>query len=311
MRYSTRILVFTVLTLALAACEQSPTRPDVRPSLSSAGEGTVVTNEAELAAALAAAKAGDVIVIEGMIEVTSEIEVSVGGITLKGKDSGSGLFTAFGSGLVGSLIWVSAHNVTVEKLMLDAEFAGRDGALTASGRGMTFKENDVVCSQGGCVLFSSAPMSTITDNHFRSVSSEQWTGVHVQLSDGTQVAGNTVVAEETTPPSNFGAIRVAASSRVVVTDNTVMGPWFHGLAIHALDKSVIEDNEISGAQSVGIRLTASTADNLVKDNRISAIHVAGLSCRDLSTGGGTAGTANEWVDNKTEAPSSPAGICGG
>ena len=90
------------IIVLVTACRE-PTAETARPGnpLFSLGSVTscpnpsiVVTNEADLLAALAGASAGDVIGLDGVIEVAADLSISVEGVTLTCATPGSGLRVA-------------------------------------------------------------------------------------------------------------------------------------------------------------------------------------------------------------------------
>ncbi len=97
-RLARRVVLLALLT---AACGEPTTRPEsprrspgfamrAAASCPTAG-GVVVSNEAGLLAALAAASPGDVIALSGVIEVSATVTVATDGITLTCATAGSGL----------------------------------------------------------------------------------------------------------------------------------------------------------------------------------------------------------------------------
>ncbi|MBI4608481.1 MAG: hypothetical protein HY726_05685 [Candidatus Rokubacteria bacterium] len=67
-------------------------------------------------------------------------------------------------------------------------------------------------------------------------------------------------------------------------------------------------NTTSGDTTDGIRVTLFSTGNTLQDNHLknNVTH----DCHDFSSGGGTAGTANFWLNNHGET-SSPSGLCSG
>src|SRR2546422_1067005 len=177
------------------ACRESTTDPGhpARP-LFSAGAITscptpaavIVTNEADLRAALSAAIAGDVIGLDGFFSVTADVIIGTPDVTLTCATPGSGIFPQ--PGFSGAwLLQVHATGVTVDRLILDggsAEgpyVAGADagnGVFVADGAQLT--NNRVTCGSpnGECAFFVGTKNAVVADNRFESAGSG--TGVHMQ-----------------------------------------------------------------------------------------------------------------------------------
>jgi nitrous oxidase accessory protein NosD len=101
----------------------------------------------------------------------------------------------------------------------------------------------------------------------------------------------------------------AAATGVTVADNKIKGMVEDGIVANpgSLTSSVIDDNDAKKNRRDGIRIeTPGNANNLIKDNE--AEDNAGYDCRDDTTGGGTAGTANTWRKNEGKT-SLPSGLC--
>src|SRR3989449_1067334 len=247
------------------ACRESTTDPGhpARP-LFSAGAITscptpaavIVTNEADLRAALSAAIAGDVIGLDGFFSVTADVIIGTPDVTLTCATPGSGIFPQ--PGFSGAwLLQVHATGVTVDRLVLDggavegpyvAGADAGDGLFVADGAQLT--KNRVTCGSpsGECAFFVGTKHAVVADNRFESAGSA--TGVHMQSGiDGTRVERNTIV---TTAPSGgqfLGGIRVRDGTNVVVADNVVSGPWANSVAARSLTGSTIAGNRVESMGS--------------------------------------------------------------
>ncbi len=142
----------------------------------------LVSDEAGLLAALAAANPGDVIGLNGTIALTGSLTVGKS-VTLTCVTPGSGLAVASGSS-VDYLIQVTAPFVAVERLVLDASgasqgpyFAYNDGGANAAAN-PRLTNNVVTCGPANCAFIVGVPGPQVTDNYFTSNGSV--TGVHIQ-----------------------------------------------------------------------------------------------------------------------------------
>lgn len=217
----------------------------------------LATDQASLVAALSAASPGDTIGVDGMIVVTgSNVIISTDAITITCASPGSGLRTQPGSG-IDWLLGVFAHHVTVERLVLDGTNA-LDGAYLAYynpddrafAGDVRLLHNTVTCGAGRCALVDAdifAPMhgALVADNTFTSDGSPA--GVQLQGVDSGRVERNTVVANT---PSTVGILTNLASSRLVIVENAVLGPWETSLMVsEGTTATVVQRNNLSGATS--------------------------------------------------------------
>src|SRR2546422_6371340 len=175
-----------------AACHE-PTAAPARPLFSTVAatacptpSNVIVTNEADLRAALSAATPGYVIGLDGFFGVAADVIVGSPDVTLTCATPGSGIFPQ--PGFSGAwLLQVHATGVTVDRLILDggsAEgpyVAGADagnGVFVADGAQLT--NNRVTCGSpnGECAFFVGTKNAVVADNRFESAGSG--TGVHMQ-----------------------------------------------------------------------------------------------------------------------------------
>src|SRR5260370_22157904 len=121
----TTCLVLVVLVVAAAACREPNTPPTAlkAPALVVSAGGAcpaptdfIVSNEAELLAAIGAATPGQVIGVRGNIVVSADILITTPGITLTCASAGAGL-TAQPADT--DMLTVLADRVTVDRLVLD------------------------------------------------------------------------------------------------------------------------------------------------------------------------------------------------
>lgn len=122
-----------------------------------------VRSEAELVAALGAAAPGDVIAVDGLFEVGTEITIAKDDVTLTCATAGSGLRARSDAGIIRMII-VTGRRVTVERLVLDGRGAAGgpyrafDNDVTGFAEEPRLLRNRVFCGvgpnfEGGCALF--------------------------------------------------------------------------------------------------------------------------------------------------------------
>jgi hypothetical protein len=99
-------------------------------------------------------------------------------------------------------------------------------------------------------------------------------------------------------------IYLVKSHHVTVRHNQVSNTVF-GLVLEGAQHDSIRGNTIR-TKAYGLYLDSATLGNVVRGNAVGGV---GGVCIDVSTGGGTAGTANTWAGNTASVGSSPTGIC--
>jgi hypothetical protein len=123
-------------------------------------------------------------------------------------------------------------------------------------------------------------------------------------------SSNDTVATNTIRNPNFDGVAIRDTAHdIAVSRNTITGAGNNGLdvsstAVHAVSAV---GNKIVSSQNFGINFEAGTNGNNLTGNH-ATLSGGADNCNDLSTGTGTAGTANTWASN-TAAPSHPVGIC--
>ena len=269
-----------LLSLSLTSACTEPTRPAspgqpsyeiVAAAACAANPTVVVSNEAALTAALSGAHAGDVIGIDGMIAVTSDVTIR-SSITLTCAATGSGLRVDAGAP-VSSLVKVLAPSVTVDGLRLDGSGASGDPYLALNdpadidGDGVIgfatdvrLTNNRVTCSPGDCAFFFATTNAVVSGNEFNSAGS--FTGVQMQGGiDGSRVEHNVIVATAPSGSPVLGGLRVRDGRNVRITGNVVRGPWANSLALANLADTGtrVERNRLDGAAGSvgGIRVQGS------------------------------------------------------
>lgn len=295
----------------------------------------VVSDEAGLVAAVAAAGPGDVIGVAGLIDLTQGLFLPTDGLTLTCATPGSGLS---GAGPGDHLVFVGGPNITVDRLILDGSAAGRTYGAGGGAVGARLSNNSVTCSDGICAFFFNGGNAEVINNTFLATSPNIQSGLHMQNLGGSNlIEDNTITTTNPAivfPAPVWGGIRLLNVSNATVVDNKILGPWWNGMALRIQDGMVVQDNVIKGVGFNGLRLRqvvnstfhdnkvkgsgevgilaldnppGSTSNNTFDDNAVVGSGIE--SCRDDTQGSGTAGTASQWIDNKGEAPSSPPGLC--
>src|SRR2546425_574433 len=232
MRFHPVAAVLIVATFDVGCADtQRPLAPSLAatPSFSMGGAAAcptpanvVVTAEAGLTAALAAASPGEVIGLGAFFGVSADVLVNTSNITLTCAVAGAGLF-ATNPGVI-DMLEINGADVTVDRLVLDASassdgpaLADNDG-ITAFATGVRFTRNTVTCGPGTCVFLAGSSGAVVSDNYFTSNGS--FTGVQIQEdlvgTDNTVVARNTIVATAPSIGLQFGGIRIRAGSGVTV-----------------------------------------------------------------------------------------------
>ena len=292
------IVLFTAALIA-AGCDSSPTPTAPALSISAEHEGrgedcpttvnVVVTTEAELFAALAAAVPNQVVGVRGMIPVHSNVGISKQGLVLTCAQAGAGLVAQPG---IAIMLTVFASGVTVDHLVLDGTNATQTAYYGLNAPDVRLTNDRLIChavSTTPCAFFVNAPRAVVVGNRF--LVSGIGVGLHMQgNTTGTLVEHNRI--RTTTAGIAFGGIRVRDGTDVDVRENVVVGPWYNSMALADLSHSRIEHNRLHGAVVNGIsaRFGASfiappsVVDNFFKGNRVSGAGQAGIylfdACRN-------------------------------
>jgi hypothetical protein len=300
------VLIFGVVV----GCQDE--RDITPPSFAAAGpSGTcpanptvIVSDDTLLRAALRAARPGDVIAVNGTIEVTRDDSITVDNVTLTCATPGSGLvaasFDSTGS-QVADMITVTARGVVVENLVLDGfnasdspVFAVNDGA-TALAQDVRFSGNNIKCARfGSCVFIAGGTGAVVSDNQIEAT--DALTGIHIQANgpdptvpvfpirvDGARVERNSIVALTPSFGRRFGAIRPFDANNFRIANNVISGPWRNGISPARFGSSEVLANQITGVVMDGI-LTSSfggqfvglVARNLFSGNQVSGAGRSGV-----------------------------------
>lgn len=297
--------VALIAALALVACSEPPAEPDV-PALASLGVGVgavcpasadaVVSDEAGLVAAVAAASPGDVIALDGFFGVTADIFITTEDLTLTCATPGSGLYAEPGAGVI-DILGALADGVTVDGLVLDGSEARDEPFVAFQAAGVQFTNNTVTCGPVACAFFIRTPNTLVEGNHFESHGSV--TGVHLQLDiDGSVIRHNEIVA---TAPSTFwafGGIRLLGGDNVLVAHNDVSGPWQNSMSPWFISTSEFSYNTVEGAVWDGLFLRFAN-ENVIRNNQATGAGDAGVFawqvvCGNTFLGNNLNNNYNDW-----------------
>lgn len=270
----------------------------------------VVRNQFELLDALNAASPGDVIALDGMIELSfSEVFVQKDDLTLTCATPGSGLRAAPFVG-ISWLSIVTSKRVTVERLTLDATHTFNGGFLAFNGEeaftgfaeDVRFVRNRVLCAVHhleACVSIRSGVHAGLQGALVAGNTVESNGGqaaVHLQGVRSARVEGNTI---EATAPSGDG-LRVNASEEIVVAENVVLGAFANSVFfLGGVFLSRVERNRIEGAREDPLVLFGAEGVQVSRN----VVECGPSTCAFL------AGSPRALVaDNYFEAPRSLSGI---
>ena len=320
-----RFALHAVALLTIAACQDQTVAPTAaRPSFSMmppvacpASPTFIVTDEASLRAALAAASPGAVIAIRGMVGIAADVFIETPNVTITCAAAGAGLFALSPSIDALILVDLGGSGAAIDGLVLDGSAVSVNGetffAGDAFGPGLPvpnlrFTHNTVTCSPGGCTLLAGTSGAVISNNTFTSAGS--FTGVHVQLGvdnlDSVRIEGNTIVATAPSTDFRFGGIRLVGARHSVIRDNVVTGPWANSLSLATLSTSTITRNQLSGAAIYGIGLT--------RNPRLTTFVLSSTFSSNVVTGAASGGIfarkacGNVFVGNNLQGNGSNIGL---
>jgi Right handed beta helix region len=158
-------------------------------------------------------------------------------------------------------------------------------------------------------LLDFAALGSLDDVHVKkNTSSGDGDLISIAGSTNSQIQGNTstgaigsgIFIEQGT----FGP-----NSLLEISNNTLTNGLDEGINVDddALVNSTIKNNKTNGNATFGIDVHVGNTDNSIKNNNFKN-GGANNDCQDDSSGGGTAGTANTWKNDKGKT-ASPPGIC--
>lgn len=294
-RIARSTLITTAITLAAACDSDVPTMANpglldgrtagqhATSSACATDANRVVSDEPSLHAAVAAAQPGDVVAIDGNIQLLLGVQMQPG-VTLTCATPGSGLSFATGTDET-ELIYAMNDNVTVRGLALDARPAG-DPIYGEGSDGQHFERNTIICGFS-CGFWPSATNAVVSDN-VATASARTVTGFHFQSGiDGTRIERNTLIAPLPVRYPVFGALRPRDGVNVVITDNVIQGPWQNSISSVNLKNSTFFRNLLEGARRYGLAINVTGSEavvfssgNLAIANRVRNAGVAGYLVRN-------------------------------
>lgn len=258
----------------------------------------VVTNVAQLTAALAAVTPGGTIAIDGTIVVSAPVFVAADDIRLTCRTLGSGLSSSSATSPF-ALLHVAGDGVKVDNLSLSSEPGGVGGAIHTVfvNNGLnpverfSLRLNRIQCGNNGtCAFLVGAPGALVSENLVESLGTAS--GIHVQQggggpnpfisTDNTVVERNNLAAPNASASPLFGAIRVRDGRDVIVRYNATSGIWRNGIALAELDGLLIQDNFIRQPTEHGILastnpiLPVSLRNSIIRGNRIDGPQLVGI-----------------------------------
>lgn len=205
-------------------------------------------------------------------------------------------------------------------------FKANNRAGAASGFGIlseqglsdaTIENNELSEKEGNPIALASPDQETLTIKG-NSISDNESSAMFVDGGDDLDIDANEVTANGGSGVALFGV----TNSRV--TNNVIGGTVFDGIRLARTEDAGsqgstgnrIEDNEITGSGRDGIRVQDDESSSNMLTNNDSRIENSdaesedseGFDCRDMSSDGGTAGTANTWTGNIGDTDD-PDGIC--
>jgi parallel beta-helix repeat protein len=213
-------------------------------------------------------------------------------------------------------------NNTVERSVLDGMF------LDAGSNGNTIKNNKfienggvglaIVASDNNKISNNKAEengldgflLDTANNNELKNNTSEENGGAGFALVDSSSNKLSNNKAEENGLDGFlvFSFIDVSASNQL--TNNNANENGGAGFAIVDSDLNTLSNNKAEKNGTDGILVTGTSAGNLLNKNNAKKndqLAVGAFDLHDTTIGGGTAGTANTWTNNKA-GTASPAGI---
>ncbi len=303
------------IIVLVTACRE-PTAETARPGnpLFSLGSVTscpnpsiVVTNEADLLAALAGASAGDVIGLDGMIEVAADLSISVEGVTLTCATPGSGLRVAVGAtrnAVVSGNEFHSTGSFTGIQLQggIDGSRVERNtivatapstnpnlgGIRVRDGSGVVVAGNVVRGPWANSLAAQNLTGATISGNRVEPDGSAR--GILLFAMDGVVVDNNTLIGAG----GAVEALEIDGSTGVVMSRNAITGSWVDAFVLLNTSGAQIVDNTVtcgsdecvfgsgapgtvvagnhftSGGSGTGIQMQAGTDGVRIENNEIVA-----------------------------------------
>jgi hypothetical protein len=312
-RFPTHVVALLAGSLLMSACGEGPTDTylgDIQPAYAGIGGGStqvavcpgnpdvVVTDQDELFAALSSAGAGDVIGIDGMIEMSEPALIDHDGVTLTCATPSSGLFVTEGNSNVG-LVDITASDVTLSRLVIDASegrraIRGLNFGTDIAAHATKISHNEVLCGWSSCVFLNGVAGVEIRANLIVAPGPVRL-GVHIQghgpfaadggrprMIDGARIEGNVIVAQDESSHQAFGGIRARDGVDVSISHNDVLGRWQNSMSLDDLKDSHIKENSFVDPIQYGIVMglsspfVAGVRGNLLHNNSVTGAGEIGV-----------------------------------
>lgn len=172
------------------------------------------------------------------------------------------------------------------------------GILLFTPGAVTVENNDVYSNDVNVYDFASSTDVRIKNNE---TCGGTFDGFDVVSSSGVTVENNKA------HDNAFDGIYLNdTGSGNTVKKNDVKANGEDGINLDGASNNTLNDNKTNGNTRDGVHASSTSTGNTIQDN--DAKSNTAFDCRDLSSGAGTAGTANTWTKDKG-ATSSPAGLC--
>jgi hypothetical protein len=259
-----------------------------------------------------------------LVHIQNSDDVEVNGFTITGPFHTSGCVAP---ALTSQGVFVDnsddaeirGNHVTKIKNANPALYGCQDGIAVLVGRGSVnsvgsadLKFNLIDDYQkGGVVVDNAGSEGDVSFNAVEAAEDVQSivapNGIQVSRGATGKVDHNVVSENKYTPQTTVGSgillFQAAAGTRIEhnkVFDNDV------GVNLFDQDQALFAHNSSDKNTFDGLFADEDSRDNLFKEN--SAFDNGEFDCDDVSTGTGTAGTANRWIGNRGETDN-PDGIC--
>jgi parallel beta-helix repeat protein len=156
------------------------------------------------------------------------------------------------------------------------------------------------------ILVLSGAAAIVEDNIVRSLATSGHPAFEPDatpgLNRGIRISGaaaGTIVRRNTVRDALGRGILLAGASELVVRRNTITEVFDVALELDGVTDSAIAENTAEAVINEGILVQATSTGNTLTG---STAYGGADDCVDLSSGTGTAGTANTWIDNTGLAP---------
>jgi parallel beta-helix repeat protein len=194
------------------------------------------------------------------------------------------------------------HNFVSGNIYTPQTFAST-GILLFTPGDVLSDHNTLTSNDVGLYVFG----TTGSNSPHNRVRGSTFDGLILQQASGNQAA------ENRTDHNNGPGIGVYDSQDNSLDDNMVEDNAGSGILLDNGDNNTVGSNKVrengtaGGDATDGIRLEMTSSSNTVHDNRLK--HNVTHDCHDNSTGTGTAGTDNSWINNDGTT-SNRTGLCG-